>query len=147
MWNHEVEDIMRQHKPALVVFDMIDNIRFGGDLGNGGQRTDQYLEAMYQWARLMGVKHDTAVLATSQISADGDGVSFPTLPQLKDSKTGKQGAADVIITLGALNDPVLANSRYIGCTKNKKPRTGASQSPNAEVIFDAARARYKEASA
>lgn len=146
MWNHEVEDIMKQHRPAVVLFDMVDNIKFGGETNNNGQRTDQLLEAMYQWARLMGVKHDCATMATSQISADGDGVSYPTLPQLKDSKTGKQGAADVIITLGALNDPVLENSRYIGATKNKKVRTGKRGSPSQEVFFDSQRGRYKEAS-
>jgi len=146
MWNHEIEDIMKMHKPAVVLFDMVDNIKFGGETNNNGQRTDQLLEAMYQWARLMGVKHDTAVLATSQISADGDGVSYPTLPQLKDSKTGKQGAADLIITLGALNDPVLENSRYIGTTKNKLVRTGKKGSPMQEVFFDSQRGRYKEAS-
>lgn len=145
MWNHEVEDIMKQHNPGVVLFDMVDNIKFGGEANNNGQRTDQLLEAMYQWARLMGVKHDCGVIATSQISADGDGISYPTLPQLKDSKTGKQGAADVIITIGALNDPVLENSRYIGCTKNKKVRTGKKGSPAQEVFFDSQRGRYKEA--
>jgi replicative DNA helicase len=145
MWNHEVEDIMLKYKPALVLFDMVDNIKFGGEANNNGARTDQLLEAMYQWARLMGVKHDCAVLATSQISADGDGLSYPTLPMLKDSKTGKQGAADVIITIGALNDPVLENSRYIGTTKNKLVRTGKKGSPSQEVFFDSQRGRYKEA--
>jgi replicative DNA helicase len=145
MWNHEVEDIMLKYKPALVLFDMVDNIKFGGEANNNGARTDQLLEAMYQWARLMGVKHDCAVLATSQISADGDGLSYPTLPMLKDSKTGKQGAADVIITIGALNDPVLENSRYIGTTKNKLVRTGKKGSPAQEVFFDSQRGRYKEA--
>ena len=145
MWNHEVEDIMKQYKPALCLFDMVDNIKFGGEANNNGARTDQLLEAMYQWARLMGVKHDCAVLATSQISADGDGISYPTLPMLKDSKTGKQGAADVIITIGALNDPVLENSRYIGTTKNKRRRTGKNGSPQQEVFFDSQRGRYKEA--
>jgi replicative DNA helicase len=144
MWNHEVEDLMRLHKPAAVLFDMVDNIKFGGDANNNGQRTDQLLEAMYQWARLMGVKHDCAVIATSQISADGDGLQFPTLPMLKDSKTGKQGAADVIITLGAVNDPSLLNSRYIGTTKNKKARSRMPSSPNMEVIFDGDRSRYVE---
>ena len=145
MWNHEVEDIMRLHNPGVVLFDMVDNIKFGGEANNNGQRTDQLLEAMYQWARLMGVKHDCGVIATSQLSADADGVSYPTLPQLKDSKTGKQGAADVIITLGALNDPVLEQSRYIGCTKNKKQRTGKRNSPNQEVYFDSQKSRYVEA--
>ena len=144
MWNHEVEDLMRKYKPALVVFDMIDNIRFGEAMSNNGSRTDQILEAMYQWARMMGVKHDCATIATSQLSADADGVSFPTLPQLKDSKTGKQGACDVIITIGKLNDPVLENSRYIGTTKNKKVKTGQKSSPMQEVVFDGQRGRYVE---
>lgn len=144
MWNHEVEDLMRKYKPALVVFDMIDNIKFGDAISNNGSRTDQVLEAMYQWARMMGVKHDCATIATSQLSADADGVSFPTLPQLKDSKTGKQGACDVIITIGKLNDPVLENSRYIGTTKNKKVKTGQKSSPMQEVVFDGQRGRYVE---
>jgi replicative DNA helicase len=135
---------MDLHPPALVVFDMIDNIKFGGEANNNGQRTDQLLEAMYQWARLQGVKYDCGVIANSQISADGDGIQYPTLPMLKDSKTGKQGAADVIITIGTVNDPMLANSRYIGTTKNKKVRTGVGASPMQEVIFDGARGRYKE---
>ena len=144
MWNHEVEELLRLHKPALAVFDMVDNIRFGGETSNNGQRTDQLLEAMYQWARLMGVKYDCGVIATSQISADGDGLTFPTLPMLKDSKTGKQGAADVIITIGTVNDPSLANSRYIGTTKNKKVRTGVPASPQVEVQFAGHIGRYVE---
>ena len=145
MWNYEVEDLIRLHKPALILFDMVDNIKFGGETNNNGQRTDQLLEAMYSWARLMGVKHDCVVMATSQISADGDGVQYPTLPMLKDSKTGKQGAADLIITIGAVNDPVLVNSRYIGCTKSKKVRTGMRSSPNCEVIFNGHTSRYENA--
>ena len=144
MWNHEVEDLMRLHKPAGVLFDMVDNIKFGGDANNNGQRTDQLLEAMYQWARMMGVKHDCWIMATSQISADGDGIQWPTLPMLKDSKTGKQGAADVIITIGTLNDPNFLNARYIGTTKNKKVRTRMPASPMCEVTFDGDRGRYNE---
>lgn len=140
-WNYEVEDIMRRCPPGLVVMDMVDNIKFGGQALNGGQRTDQLLEAQYQWARLMAVKYDTPIIATSQISADGDGMQFPTLPMLKDSKTGKQGAADAIITLGASNDPFYASSRWIGMTKNKLRRQGAPQSPQAEVMFDGERGR------
>lgn len=144
-WNHEVEDLMTLHKPAAVLFDMVDNIKFGGEVNNNGQRTDQLLESMYQWARLMGVKHDCAVLATSQISADGDGLQYPTLPMLKDSKTGKQGAADVIITLGSVNDPMLETSRYIGTTKNKLVRTGQPKSPQVEVLFNGDKCKFTEA--
>ena len=144
MWSNEVEDLMRLYKPALVLFDMVDNIKFGGEVNNNGQRTDQLLEAMYQWARMMGVKYDCGVIATSQISGEGDGLQYPGLGMLKDSKTGKQGAADVIITIGTVNDPVLAKSRYMGCTKNKRVRTGVGSSPMQEVIFDGDRGRYVE---
>lgn len=143
-WSHEVEDIIKKRNPALIVFDMVDNIRFSGQAANGGERTDQLLESMYQWSRVRGVKYDCPVIATSQISADGDGVPYPTLSQLKDSKTGKQGAADVIITLGASNDATLVHSRFIGTTKNKKKRTGRPSSPRTEVTFDADRGRYVE---
>ena len=144
-YSHEVEDLLKLHKPAAICFDMVDNIKFSGQANNNGQRTDQLLEEMYKWARLIAVKHDCAVIANSQISADGDGLQYPTLPMLKDSKTGKQGAADVIITIGTVNDPVLVNSRYIGTTKNKKVRTGVPASPMTEVIFDGSRGRYNEA--
>lgn len=141
-WSHEVEDIIRSQNLGLAVMDMVDNIKFGGEATNGGERTDQKLEAMYQWARMLAVKHDIPVIATSQISADGDGLAFPTLGMLKDSKTGKQGAAEAIITLGASNEPGLAGTRFIGATKNKLHRSGGPRDPRCEVLFDSERGRY-----
>lgn len=144
MYNHEVEDLISLYNPAGVVFDMIDNIRFGDSTLNNGTRTDQLLEGMYQWARQLAVTRGFFAIATSQISADGDGLQYPTLPMLKDSKTGKQGAADLIITLGAVNDPMLLQERYIGVTKSKRTRTGMPSSPMAAVHFDSDRGRFKE---
>lgn len=141
-WSHEVEDIIRTVPPGLIVFDMVDNIKFGGEAGNNGQRTDQLLEAMYQWARIISVKYDVPVIATSQISSEGDGMQWPTLGMLKDSKTGKQGAAEAIITIGASNDPLLTNSRYINTTKNKLHRSGGPREPRCEVFFDGEKGRY-----
>jgi replicative DNA helicase len=143
-WNHEVEDIIRTTPPAIIVFDMVDNIRFGGAANNNGQRTDQLLEAMYQWARVIGVKHDCVVLATSQISADGENLAYPSLSMLKDSKTGKQGAADFILTIGYLQD--FPNSRYLGLTKNKLAREGGPKQLKAETVFDGSRGRYNSPS-
>lgn len=140
-WSHEVEDILATIPSALVVFDMIDNIKFGGTMANGGQRTDQALEAMYQWARLMAVKYDTAAIATSQVSGDGDGELYPKMHMLKDSKTGKQGAAEAIIMLGKSNADELQNSRFISIPKNKLHLEGTNKTPQREVVFDADRAR------
>ncbi|WYW04327.1 DnaB-like replicative helicase [Pseudomonas phage vB_PpuP-Kurepalu-1] len=141
----QVEEIVKQQQPALVVFDMIDNIRFDGEVANGGQRTDQLLEAMYQWARVLCTQHKCIGIATSQISAEGDGLAFPTLGMLKDSKTGKQGAADFIITLGKKNEAAFEATRFVGLTKNKLHVEGQKRSPNAEIIFDATAGRFYSA--
>lgn len=138
--NYSVESIIEQLKPGLVVFDMIDNIRGFGDAA----RTDLGLERMYQWAREAGVQYEFAGMAASQISADGEGLQFPRQDMLKDSKTGKQGACDYIITLGASNDPGLANQRFIGLTKNKLRREGKPADPRQPVKFSPHIARIEE---
>lgn len=138
MNNGQVERIIEESNPGIIIYDMIDNIKgFGSEA-----RTDLQLEAMYQWARDRSVKYDCIGLATSQISNDGDGLQFPTLGMLKDSKTGKQGACDFQLMIGASNDPVLQNSRYIGLPKNKLRRPDGPADPRAEVIFDGTRSRY-----
>jgi len=140
--NWEVEELLRKLNPSVVVFDMIDNIQFAGQTMNHGERTDQVLEAMYQWARSLGVRMNFVGLATSQISATADGERWPTQPHLKDSRTGKQGACDFILTGGY--DPSMPNTRFIGTTKNKIKLEGASGNPAAQVFFDADRARLVE---
>lgn len=140
--NWEIEELIRKVNPVVVVFDMIDNIQFAGSTMNHGERTDQVLEAMYQWARSLGVKYDFVGLATSQISATADGERWPTQPHLKDSRTGKQGACDFILTGGF--DPSMPSTRFIGTTKNKIKMEGASGNPQCQVFFDADRARLQE---
>lgn len=135
----EIENLIKRDKPGVVVFDMIDNIKFMGANHLGGQRTDQLLETMYQWARLIGVKYNCVVIATSQVSADGEGMRFPNQSMLKDSKTGKQGAADVIIILGKDNE--VDNLRFISIPKNKLAKSGRKD-PRCEVIFDSERSRF-----
>jgi hypothetical protein len=140
----EVEAIIKQTNPGFAIFDMIDNIMFNGTLANGGQRTDQMLEAMYGGARNWCVKYDFAGVATSQISAEGEGVQYPPQSALKDSKTGKQGACDFIIMGGKLNDPAMERFRYMGTPKNKLHRAGGKRDVRQEVMFDAERARFYE---
>ena len=142
MWSHDILDICDAMVPGLIVFDMIDNIKFSGELG-GSARTDQVLEAQYQWARLLGVKYDCPVLATSQISNEGDGELFPTLGMLKDSKTGKQGACDFQLMIGKNNQPNMEDIRGIGLVKNKLHRFGYKKDPRATVNFVGQIGRYE----
>lgn len=137
---HHVDIIMENNSPGVVVYDMLDNIEgFGSEA-----RTDLQLEALYQWGRERAVKHNSIGLATSQLSADADGLQFPPLHMLKDSKTGKQGACDFAVFIGAQENKALEHIRYISTPKNKLRRDGAASSPNAEVIFNPLSARYSE---
>lgn len=137
-----LENIVRRTKPAIVVVDMLDNVQFDGEVGNAGARTDQVLEAAYQRARLWAVKYDCAVLATSQLSAEAAGNLYPGMHLLANSKTGKAGAADFIMMVGASDDPILRNSRWLSLPKNKLHRSGNPKDPRVEVPFDGPRARF-----
>jgi replicative DNA helicase len=148
----QVERLVRKHNTGLVVFDMIDNVQFAGSAA--GERTDQKLEAQYQWARQLGVTgggrgpgHGFPVIATSQVNGDAAYEPYPAQTQLKDSRVGKQGAADVIVTMGRVADPELEKQRYIGTSKNKRGRTGMPKSPRTNVLFDFDRSRFRDPTA
>lgn len=138
--NSQVEILIESNNAGLVIFDMIDNIKGFGDAA----RTDLALEHMYQWARERCVKYDCIGLATSQISADGDGLMYPTLNMLKDSKTGKQGACDFQLMIGASNDPGFATQRFLSLPKNKLRKPDGPADPRCAVEFDANRSRYND---
>lgn len=140
--SYDVEELIRRNRPGVVVLDMVDNIRFAGRSLNGGERTDQILESMYGEAREWMVKYDAIGIATSQLSAAAENVKFPPQTDLKDSRTGKQGACDFIIVGGV--DNAQPNTRYISFTKNKIKREGAKYSPQAAYYFDADRGRLVE---
>lgn len=137
---YAVENIIRTNDTGIVIYDMIDKIKGFGDAA----RTDLGLEAMYDWARELGVKYDMIGMATSQISNEGDGLQYPTLGMLKDSKTGKQGACDFQLMIGASNDPNLGGLRYLGLPKNKLRREGKAGDPRCPVNFKPQIARFDD---
>ncbi len=136
----QVEALVEQSNAGLVIFDMVDNIRgFGNE-----SRTDLVLEKMYQRVRELCVKYNFVGLATSQISNEGDGEMFPTLGMLKDSKTGKQGACDFQLMIGASNDPNLQSARWLSLPKNKLRTSFGPGDPREEVLFKPMLARYED---
>lgn len=142
----DLEDMVARTRPAIVVIDMLDVVPFDGVVGNNGTRTDQLLEAAYQRARIWGVKYGTIVIATSQLGSTAEGVLYPTLSQLANSKTGKAGAADAVIMLGSSTDGDLAAFRWIGLPKNKLARAGQKKDPQAQVNFKGDTARLEDLS-
>ena len=140
-WNTgQVDRLLSDTKPSIVVYDMIDNIKGFADAA----RTDLALERMYQWARELSVKHNVIGIATSQISSDGADSMFPGMGMLKDSKTGKQGACDFIMMIGSMeNKPEFENTRWLSVPKNKL-RKMKSCSLHEQVTFNKDTARYTE---
>ena len=140
--NSFLEDILEGigiDNVGAIVIDMLDNVKFPT---RKDMREDQRLEQLYQWSRELGVKYNCPVFPTSQVSNEGAGLLFPTENMLKDSKTGKQGACDGILMIGASDDPMLEHTRGISMPKTKSQREGEPHMRE-EVLFDADKGRYR----
>lgn len=133
--NVQVERIIQKYNPGVVVWDMLDKVKYVSE-GGRDSRTDEYLEGLYSWVREMGVVYKCVNVVSTQLSGDAENMQYPHLGMLKDSKTGKQGTADAIITFGSVD--TYPRTRFIGLTKNKL-NMGRATSRLGEVVFDGAR--------
>jgi replicative DNA helicase len=139
----DLEAVFKRARPAVVVFDMLDNVLYSGKITpSGDARTDQVKEALYQWARGMAVKYDFVAIATSQLSHEGCNQEYPGMDFLKDSRIAKQGAADLIIIIGTKKDPGFESIRYISTPKNKRKITGVPKYVRAAAAFDEDTGRF-----
>ena len=137
----QLEQIIEDMNPCVVVFDMLGNFR--PPKHEGGNKTDG-LEAMWQEVREMAVRHDFVAFPTIQISADGDNMLYPPYSALKDSKTGVQGACDVILMMGALNQIEMDTVRGFSTPKNKRQMPGKPSNVQSQVFFDAPRCQFED---
>lgn len=139
----ELEQVIEAMKPAIVCCDMVANYRLPGG-GGGGNKTDEVEEKWIQ-LREMAVRHDFIHFGTIQVSAqDGDNVLYPPYGALKDSKTGVQGATDIILMMGAMNDPKMQTLRGLSTPKNKFALPGKQSHVQGEVYFDAANCQFRD---
>lgn len=136
----QIEQVIEAMRPCVVVWDMMANFRLGSSSG-GGNKADE-IEEKWQVAREMAVRHDFVSLGTVQISNEGGNMLYPPYSALKDSKTGIQGATDIILMLGALDSPEMAQLRGFSTPKNKYQMPGRPSHVQAEVYFDAAKCQY-----
>lgn len=130
----QVEQIIEAMKPAVVAFDMLANIRMSS--AAGGNKADE-VEQKWQAVREMAVRHDFVAISTVQVSAEGGDQLYPPYSALKDSKTGIQGATDIILMMGARDDPALQRLRGISTAKNKFQMAGKPSHVQGEVEFNA----------
>lgn len=139
----QIEQVIEELNPCVVVYDMLANFRMPGT--GGGNKTDA-LEQMWQEVREQAVRHDFVAFPTVQISADGDDQMYPPYSALKDSKTGIQGATDVILMMGALNSIEMDTVRGFSTPKNKRQMQGTPSNTPGQVFFDKERCVFEDGS-
>ncbi|MDC0529236.1 AAA family ATPase [Gammaproteobacteria bacterium] len=110
---------------------------------NDVQRITNLFNKAREWA-----KEYSPVIAVHQADGSASNVRYIEMDQLHMSKTGIQGEADAIITIGKTNEAGYENTRFINVPKNKL--TGGPLSDPTfrhatwEVKIDAEIARFKD---
>lgn len=108
-----VEQLCRQYKPSLILFDQIDAIK-----GFVNDREDLRLGAIYGWGRGLA-KEYAPVIGVCQSDGTGEGVKWLTMAHVANAKTSKQAEADWIVGIGKIPDQGYENIRYLHASKNK----------------------------
>jgi hypothetical protein len=138
----QIEQVIEAMRPSMVIYDMLANVRLGKGESSGNKADE--IEKLGQGIREMAVIHDHIALSTVQISVDGGNDLYPPYTHLKDSKTALQGAVDIIIMLGSLDNPAAETLRGISTPKNKFGAPGKPSCVRGEVYFDAPRCTFAE---
>lgn len=137
-----VEQVCRQYKPSLIIFDQIDKIQ-----GFVNDREDLRLGAMYNWARELA-KEYCPVIAVCQADGTGEGQKWLTMANVANAKTSKQAEADWIVGIGKIHDPGYENVRYLHASKNKligdEDSLPDMRHGRKEVLINASMARYED---
>ena len=115
-----VEAHIKQHRPDILVIDMLDKVSVGK---SDALPLHEKLRELYRRTRDLATRHDIVVVGYSQLSADAEGRTNLNLAMLEGSKTGKAAEADIMILIGRYgliegaqeNDP----RRVLNVAKNK----------------------------
>uniref|UniRef100_A0AAU7L210 DNA helicase n=2 Tax=Caudoviricetes TaxID=2731619 RepID=A0AAU7L210_9CAUD len=132
----QIATLVEEMNPAVVIIDMVANIR-----GGTAETEHQNLEAKWQELRSLACEHDFLMVGTMQFSAEGYDMLYPPLTALKQSKIGVQGALDVALFMGKLNNDT-EGLRGLSTPKNKCPVSGKPSVNQFEVIFDTQRCQF-----
>lgn len=132
-----VERFLKKNRVGLMVFDQLWKMK-----GFGPVSADS-LTTIFNWGREICKEH-AALMAVHQAGHEADNKKWIEMGELYYGKTGPQGEADCIITMGRLTDR--GNSRYIYVPKNKllTPGNRAMRNGRYEVTIDPDRARFIE---
>lgn len=133
----QIAALVEEMKPIILVVDMLANVRM-----SGVEKRHERVEMLAQEMRELEAIHDFIGINLFQLSADGFNMMYPPMDAIKDTKVGMQGAMDVIIIMGRLNDPSYASNRWLSTPKNKRKMVGKPGNVQAEVFFNQDTSRF-----
>lgn len=138
----QVEQLVEQYQPSLVVFDQLDKIK-----GFEDDREDLRLGSIYIWAREIA-KGYCPVIGVSQADATGEGKKYLTMDNVANAKTAKQAEADWILGIGKTHNDAEEYTRYFNISKNKLAGDSDTDPERrhgkAQVTIEPAIARYTD---
>lgn len=111
----EIERLVREHKPDVLVVDQIKNLEIPG---TNGDEMSTVIKAS-RFMRKIGKQYNLVPISVTQA---GDSAYNKTILQLRDiysSKTSVAGDADLMIGIGMNEDMARQNRRLINLPKNK----------------------------
>lgn len=135
----DVEALCKSLKPGLIIFDQLHKVK-----GFESESEHERQTLLFNWSRELA-KEYAPVIAVHQLGGEAENMKWVPMDKLYGAKTGPQGEADLIITMGRTIDG--GNSRYLYIPKNKLLTPGDPTRRNGrwEVTIDTERARFTEA--
>ena len=111
----DIEEILRNYKAGLIIIDQLWKVK--GFEKEATTEVDRQTR-MFAWARELA-KEYAPVITVNQADGSAEGQLWIEMNQLYGSKTGIQGEADAIITLGKSHESGYENTRGLYVPKNK----------------------------
>ena len=115
----KVDRYITRFKPDIVIIDQLDKVNIDGTYNSSHEK----LREVYRRAREMAKRHECALIAVSQASADAAGRTRLDFSMMENSKTGKAAEADLIIGIGKHGQDASEDEpdtmRFLNVSKNK----------------------------
>ena len=109
----KVGNLIKQKKPKLLVFDQLAKLVCNEPYAHDAERLAKLAAKARSWSA------DFPVITTCWADGTAEGEKYIEMNQLYGSKTGVQGEADAIVTIGRMHNDPIPDARYIYVPKNK----------------------------
>lgn len=114
---HEIEELVREHKPDVVMIDQLRNLNVRS---NKSDSMVQHLETAAKAVRQIGIRNRCLMVSVTQAGDSASGKAVLDMSDVDSSKTGIPGQADVMIGMGASAEDEMAGRRVLSLPKNKR---------------------------